>query len=163
MFSCCVSAILCSANTMATTVKYFNDSTWMCIIRCARSHYKILWAGLTLLTSLNGTPAIVRILHVGGMTTSMYGRLLVTVLKLFARETAVNLVGGTVFCFVVLLFFPPNVLGTIKSCQVHAIEHNMNLLRLLRSQQSAEVKQLDAALLAANEDEGAIDSDDGHG
>ncbi|KAG2017414.1 hypothetical protein CC2G_006924 [Coprinopsis cinerea AmutBmut pab1-1] len=75
------------------TVKYFSPTTNTAIIRVAREHHKIAWAGLTLLSTI------------GGVRSTAGGR------------------GGTGDG----VRYIPNVVhlsGTIKHCQLAAIEHN---------------------------------------
>ncbi|KZO98935.1 hypothetical protein CALVIDRAFT_535035 [Calocera viscosa TUFC12733] len=47
-------------------VKYYSPVTNLCIIRVARDHYRTAWAGVTLLTSLNGETCIPRVVHCSG-------------------------------------------------------------------------------------------------
>ncbi|EJU04286.1 hypothetical protein DACRYDRAFT_93646 [Dacryopinax primogenitus] len=47
-------------------VKYYSPVTNLCIMRVARDHYRMAWAALTLLTSLNGELCIPRVVHCSG-------------------------------------------------------------------------------------------------
>eukprot|EP00808_Paulinella_micropora_P003492 g75663.t1 len=47
-------------------VKYFSNTTNLCIVRASRDDYRLVWACATLLTSINGTPACLRSLYLGG-------------------------------------------------------------------------------------------------
>ncbi|EJD55696.1 hypothetical protein AURDEDRAFT_78966 [Auricularia subglabra TFB-10046 SS5] len=48
------------------TVKYFSPTTRMCIIRVARDHHRIAWAGLTLLSTVNGESYVPHVVHLSG-------------------------------------------------------------------------------------------------
>ncbi|KZT73584.1 hypothetical protein DAEQUDRAFT_721650 [Daedalea quercina L-15889] len=48
------------------TVKYYSPRTNVCIIRVARDPYRIAWAGVTMLTSIDGQRYIPNVVHVSG-------------------------------------------------------------------------------------------------
>ncbi|KAH7106116.1 ribonuclease P/MRP protein subunit, partial [Auriculariales sp. MPI-PUGE-AT-0066] len=48
------------------TVKYFSPTTRMAIIRVARDHHEIAWAGLTLLSSIDRDKFIPHVVHISG-------------------------------------------------------------------------------------------------
>ncbi|KAL6078490.1 Ribonuclease P/MRP protein subunit POP5 [Balamuthia mandrillaris] len=58
------------AVSQSLQVKYFNHQTNMCIIRCPRDHYQMVWSALTLMTALNERPLILASLHVAGTIRS---------------------------------------------------------------------------------------------
>jgi len=47
-------------------VKYYSTTTGICIIRVGREHVRIARAGVTLLTSIEGSPVIPVVLHCSG-------------------------------------------------------------------------------------------------
>jgi ribonuclease P/MRP protein subunit POP5 len=47
-------------------VKYYSPTTNICIIRVARDHHKTAWAGVTLLSVIEGVKYIPNVLHVSG-------------------------------------------------------------------------------------------------
>lgn len=51
-------------------VKYFNNLTNLCIIRSSRSHHKMVWTALSLVTSVKDHAATLRTLHLGGTIRS---------------------------------------------------------------------------------------------
>ncbi|KAI0729261.1 hypothetical protein C8Q72DRAFT_319688 [Fomitopsis betulina] len=48
------------------TVKYYSPRTNVCIIRVAREPYRIAWAGVTMLTAIDGQRYIPNVVHVSG-------------------------------------------------------------------------------------------------
>jgi ribonuclease P/MRP protein subunit POP5 len=48
------------------SIKYFNPETKICIIRCSRDHYRLVWASLTMIKKVNNHKAFFTVLHVGG-------------------------------------------------------------------------------------------------
>ncbi|KIY46037.1 hypothetical protein FISHEDRAFT_66541 [Fistulina hepatica ATCC 64428] len=54
------------AVAMSLTVKYYSPTTNVCIIRVGRDQHRIAWAGLTLLTTVDGVPVIPHVVHLSG-------------------------------------------------------------------------------------------------
>ncbi|ELR19795.1 Rpp14 family protein [Acanthamoeba castellanii str. Neff] len=50
-------------------VKYWNHLTNLCIIRCARDYYKMVWAAVTMINTLNQRSVLFRLVHLGGTVT----------------------------------------------------------------------------------------------
>ncbi|KAH9838615.1 uncharacterized protein C8Q71DRAFT_538560 [Rhodofomes roseus] len=48
------------------TVKYYSPRTNVCIIRVARDPYRIAWAGVTMLSTIDGQRYIPNVVHVSG-------------------------------------------------------------------------------------------------
>ena len=53
------------------TVKYYSPRTNVCIIRVAREPYRIAWAGVTMLTAIDGQRYIPNVVHVSGECPSL--------------------------------------------------------------------------------------------
>jgi ribonuclease P/MRP protein subunit POP5 len=51
-------------------VKYYNDATNICILRCPREQFRMVWGALTLITRIENEAAILRVIHVGGTLRS---------------------------------------------------------------------------------------------
>merc|ERR1711879_212904 len=51
-------------------VKYWNHLTNLCIIRCARDYYKMVWAAVTMISTLNQRSVLFRLVHLGGSVRS---------------------------------------------------------------------------------------------
>lgn len=47
-------------------VKYFSPHTNLGIVRVARDHFRMIWAGITFITKIKGRECLVRVLHVSG-------------------------------------------------------------------------------------------------
>lgn len=47
-------------------VKYYSPQTGICIIRVARDHHKVAWAGLTLLSNIEGHVFVPNVVHLSG-------------------------------------------------------------------------------------------------
>eukprot|EP00389_Voromonas_pontica_P003501 GDKH01005163.1.p1 GENE.GDKH01005163.1~~GDKH01005163.1.p1 ORF type:complete len:161 (-),score=5.28 GDKH01005163.1:223-705(-) len=58
-------------NSSTLKVSYFNAETRLAIIRCSRDFSSLVWASLTMLTSLNGQPVYLRVVHDGGTVRSV--------------------------------------------------------------------------------------------
>ena len=41
----------------------------LCIIRCARDYYKMVWAAVTMINTLNQRSVLFRLVHLGGTVT----------------------------------------------------------------------------------------------
>jgi ribonuclease P/MRP protein subunit POP5 len=52
-----------------SSVKYWNHLTNLCIIRCARDYYKMVWAAVTMINTLNQRSVLFRLVHLGGTVT----------------------------------------------------------------------------------------------
>lgn len=48
------------------SVKYWNHLTNLCIIRCARDYYKMVWTAVTMINTLNQRSVLFRLVHLGG-------------------------------------------------------------------------------------------------
>ncbi|KAI0075996.1 hypothetical protein K474DRAFT_1310219 [Panus rudis PR-1116 ss-1] len=48
------------------TIKYYSPTTNICIIRVARDQHQIAWAGVTLLTNIEGKKYVPNIVHLSG-------------------------------------------------------------------------------------------------
>lgn len=48
------------------TVKYYSPMTNVCIIRVARDQHNIAWAGLTMVTAIEGVRVIPNVVHLSG-------------------------------------------------------------------------------------------------
>ncbi|TFK18774.1 hypothetical protein FA15DRAFT_760467 [Coprinopsis marcescibilis] len=48
------------------TVKYYSPTTNTAIIRVSRDHHKIAWAGLAMITTIDGTRYIPNVVHLSG-------------------------------------------------------------------------------------------------
>lgn len=48
------------------TIKYFSPHTNVCIIRVGRDQHRIAWAGVTLLTTVDGRRYVPNVIHVSG-------------------------------------------------------------------------------------------------
>jgi hypothetical protein len=48
------------------SVKYYSPTTNVCIIRVARDQHAIAWAGLTLMTNVEGRRYIPNVIHLSG-------------------------------------------------------------------------------------------------
>ncbi|OBZ72395.1 Ribonuclease P/MRP protein subunit POP5 [Grifola frondosa] len=83
-------------------VKYYSPRTNMCIIRVARDQHRIAWAGVTLLSAVDGRRCVPHVVHVSG--PSRIWRLYVCVLMGCLCE------------------------GTIKQAQIAAIRHNREVV-----------------------------------
>jgi len=51
-------------------VKYWNNMTNLCIIRCAREYHKMVWSALTTIKALNNRDLLFRLVHLGGSIRS---------------------------------------------------------------------------------------------
>ena len=51
-------------------MKYYSPRTHVCIVRVAREPYRLAWAGLTLLTAIDGRRCIPHVVHVSGACLS---------------------------------------------------------------------------------------------
>ena len=49
-----------------SSVKYWNHLTNLCIIRCARDYYKMVWTAVTMINTLNQRSVLFRLVHLGG-------------------------------------------------------------------------------------------------
>ncbi len=49
-----------------SSVKYWNHLTNLCIIRCARDNYKMVWTAVTMINTLNQRSVLFRLVHLGG-------------------------------------------------------------------------------------------------
>ncbi|GJE85635.1 ribonuclease Rpp14/Pop5 family protein [Phanerochaete sordida] len=54
------------AVSSSLTIKYYSPTTNVCIIRVARDHHKTAWAGVTMLTNIEGRKYIPNVVHVSG-------------------------------------------------------------------------------------------------
>ncbi|CEP00297.1 Ribonuclease P/MRP protein subunit POP5 [Plasmodiophora brassicae] len=72
----------------ATQVKYFNNATNVAIIRCPRSHHRMVWVALTLLTLYEQRQVIVRVIHNGGTIRSCQKRAIARNLELLHQISA---------------------------------------------------------------------------
>ncbi|KIP11014.1 hypothetical protein PHLGIDRAFT_21911 [Phlebiopsis gigantea 11061_1 CR5-6] len=54
------------AVSSSLTIKYYSPTTNVCIIRVARDHHQTAWAGVTLLTSIEGRKYVPNVVHVSG-------------------------------------------------------------------------------------------------
>ncbi|KZV98730.1 hypothetical protein EXIGLDRAFT_727057 [Exidia glandulosa HHB12029] len=54
------------AVSTSLTVKYYSPTTRVCIIRVARDHHQIAWAGATLLSQIDGAKFIPHVVHLSG-------------------------------------------------------------------------------------------------
>ncbi|CED85273.1 RNase P/RNase MRP subunit POP5 [Phaffia rhodozyma] len=67
-----------------TNVKYYCPQTNLCIIRCARDHYRTVWAALSMLGPINSERVVARVIRCSGtikkiqQATTTYNRLLVS-------------------------------------------------------------------------------------
>ncbi|TCD63795.1 hypothetical protein EIP91_004946 [Steccherinum ochraceum] len=48
------------------TIKYYSPQTGICIIRVARDHHKVAWAGVTLLSNIEGHIFVPNVVHLSG-------------------------------------------------------------------------------------------------
>ncbi|KAH8105217.1 hypothetical protein BXZ70DRAFT_511536 [Cristinia sonorae] len=48
------------------TVKYYSPQTGICIIRVARDQHKVAWAGVTLLSNIEGHVFVPNVIHLSG-------------------------------------------------------------------------------------------------
>ncbi|KAK7678588.1 hypothetical protein QCA50_018460 [Cerrena zonata] len=48
------------------TIKYYSPTTNVCIVRVARDQHQIAWAGITLLSSIEGRRYLPNVIHVSG-------------------------------------------------------------------------------------------------
>lgn len=69
-------------------VKYFNNATNVAIIRCPRSHHRMVWVALTLLTLYEQRQVIVRVIHNGGTIRSCQKRAIARNLELLHQISA---------------------------------------------------------------------------
>ncbi len=53
--------------TVVCAVKYYSPTTNVCIIRVARDQHPIAWAGVTLMTNVEGRRYIPNVVHLSGM------------------------------------------------------------------------------------------------
>jgi hypothetical protein len=51
-------------------VKYYNESTNLCILRSPRDQFRMVWAALTFITQIENAPLLLRVIHVGGTLRS---------------------------------------------------------------------------------------------
>jgi len=58
---------------VSLSVKYYSTTTGICIIRVGREHVRIARAGVTLLTSIEGSPVIPVVLHCSGTIKKAQG------------------------------------------------------------------------------------------
>ena len=86
----------------AVDIKYWNATTSLAIIRCTRSHFRMVWAGASFVSKIGNRQCAICAKHVGGKEPRSY--------------------------FLVSLHFPP---GTIRSCQRAIIKYNRRMLTSL--------------------------------
>lgn len=59
-------AVADHCNLPRASVKYFSPRTNLCIIRVAREPHKIAWAGVALMTAVDGRRYVPHVVHVSG-------------------------------------------------------------------------------------------------
>jgi len=97
---------------MTLQVKYLNPLTNLFIVRATRTHYRLVWGAITLITSIMFRKVCIRVLHVG---------------------------------------------GSIKSCQKATIQHDENLLALIREKAH---KKLQKGKFIVEDEENLSDEED---
>ena len=50
------------------TVKYFSQTTSLCIMRVARDHFRIAWGGLSFMNELDGIRVVPRVIGCSGQS-----------------------------------------------------------------------------------------------
>ncbi len=53
-----------------SAVKYLNVSTMVLIVRCPRAYYRAVWTSISGVTSYDGEPCSLALLHIGGTIRS---------------------------------------------------------------------------------------------
>ena len=51
---------------LSVLVKYINTMTSVAIVRTPRDHYRLVWAAITTITSLQDSPCSINVIHIGG-------------------------------------------------------------------------------------------------
>lgn len=74
-------------------VIYYSPLTTLTIMRIARSHYRLLWSAITLITSLNGQAVLPRVVAVSGTIKKLQNAAIVYHRNITARVLAVALDG----------------------------------------------------------------------
>ncbi|KAL4250957.1 RNase P protein component 2 family protein [Abortiporus biennis] len=75
-------------------IKYYSPTTNVCIIRVARDPYRIAWAGVTFLTSIDGKGYLPNVVHVSGtikqaqMAAIQHNREVIARYRVLARTPA---------------------------------------------------------------------------
>lgn len=64
-------------------VKYFSPTTNLCIVRVARDPYRTAWAGVSMLSNIEGKGYLPNVIHVSG--TRLFSLLLSLLCSLFGR------------------------------------------------------------------------------
>lgn len=59
------------------SVKYLNVLTGVAIIRCPSAHHRSVWAAISSITSLQGTPCSISLIHLGGTIRSCQRHLVI--------------------------------------------------------------------------------------
>ncbi|KAJ9052582.1 RNA-binding protein pop5 [Entomophthora muscae] len=78
-------------------IKYFNVDTHLGLLRTGRSYFRMLWASMTLINSLNEIPCSFRVIHVSGtikkcqLATKIYDRkVLINLALIIAAQKETN-------------------------------------------------------------------------
>ena len=53
-------------------VKYVNGGTGICVIRCSRDQYRVVWAAITFITEMRSMPLFLNLLHLSGKQSVFY-------------------------------------------------------------------------------------------
>lgn len=53
-------------------VKYVNGGTGICVIRCSRDQYRVVWAAITFITEMRSMPLFLNLLHLSGKRSVFY-------------------------------------------------------------------------------------------
>ncbi|KAI0346255.1 hypothetical protein BDW22DRAFT_1405164 [Trametopsis cervina] len=82
------------AVSSSLNIKYYSPTTNVCIIRVARDHHGIAWAGVTLITSIEGRRFIPNVVHLSGtikqaqMSAITHNRVVIARYRARARRSA---------------------------------------------------------------------------
>ncbi|KAI0791195.1 hypothetical protein C8Q75DRAFT_805555 [Abortiporus biennis] len=81
-------------------IKYYSPTTNVCIIRVARDPYRIAWAGVTFLTSIDGKGYLPNVVHVSGtikqaqMAAIQHNREVIARYRVLARTPGIHIQSG---------------------------------------------------------------------
>lgn len=104
-------------------VKYYSPQTGICIIRVARDQHKVAWAGVTLLSNIEGHIFVPNVVHLSGASIRFASKLHVVVFASCCHRRSE--------LFDLNLTFWS---GTIRQAQLAAIQHNREVVARYRTQ-----------------------------